>query len=101
MMPLLCLWKSGKGRLGSGWGKETGGRVELWDVETRTRDWGGEKPAHFDSEQVVRCIKARRLQHDLELDLHSVALVLDLLDQNRHMQRRLQHLEQLIQRLHN
>ena len=57
--------------------------------------------AHFDSEQVVRCIKARRLQHDLELDLHSVALVLDLLDQNRHMQRRLQHLEQLIQRLHN
>lgn len=55
---------------------------------------------HFDTEQVVRCIKARRLQHDLELDLYSVALVLDLLDENRRMQLRLQHLEQLVQRLH-
>ena len=53
----------------------------------------------FDSEQVLRCIKARRLQQDLELDLQSLALVLDLLDQNRLLQRRLSYLEQLTQRL--
>ena len=55
----------------------------------------------FDSEQVLRCIKARRLQQDLDLNLQGVALVLDLLDQNRHLQRRLYHFEQLVQRLHN
>ena len=55
----------------------------------------------FDREQVLRCIKARRLQQDLDLNLQGVALVLDLLDQNRHLQRRLYHFEQLVQRLHN
>jgi hypothetical protein len=48
----------------------------------------------------LRCIKARRLQQDLELDLQGVALILELLDQNRHLQRRLQHVEQLVRRLH-
>jgi chaperone modulatory protein CbpM len=52
----------------------------------------------FDENQMLRCIKARRLQRDLELDLQGVALVLDLVEQNQFMQQRLQHLEQLLMR---
>jgi chaperone modulatory protein CbpM len=54
----------------------------------------------FDPEQILRSIKAQRLQRDLELDLQSVALVLDLIDQNQAMRQRLQHLEQLLTRFH-
>jgi chaperone modulatory protein CbpM len=59
-----------------------------------------EPSAHecFDSDQILRVIKASRLQCDLELDLQGVALVLELLDQNQAMHRRLQHLEQLVAR---
>ncbi|MEJ6591370.1 MAG: chaperone modulator CbpM [SAR86 cluster bacterium] len=67
--------------------------VNIGIIETLASD-------QFDSEQVLRCIKARRLQQDLELDLQGVALILELLDQNRHLQRRLQHVEQLVRRLH-
>ena len=68
--------------------------VNIGIIETLASD-------QFDSDQVLRCIKARRLQQDLDLNLQGVALVLDLLDQNRHLQRRLHHFEQLVQRLHN
>ena len=55
-------------------------------------------PEGFDPEQILRSIKAQRLQRDLELDLQGVALVLDLIDQNHAMRQRLQHLEQLLMR---
>jgi chaperone modulatory protein CbpM len=54
--------------------------------------------ADFNTNQVLRGVKARRLQRDLELDLQGVALVLDLVDQNQVMRLRLQHLEQLLAR---
>jgi len=54
----------------------------------------------FDPEQILRGIKAQRLQRDLELDLQGVALVLDLIDQNQSMRQRLQHLERLLTRFH-
>ncbi|MFT7131368.1 MAG: chaperone modulatory protein CbpM [Cyclobacteriaceae bacterium] len=53
----------------------------------------------FDPEQMLRGIKAQRLQRDLELDLQGVALVLDLIEKNQAMRQRLQHLEQLLTRL--
>ena len=37
--------------IGTGGGDE-GGRMELWDVKTRTRDWRADKPAHFDGKKV-------------------------------------------------
>ena len=52
----------------------------------------------FDANQILRGVKARRLQRDLEMDLQGVALVLDLVDQNQVMRLRLHHLEQLLTR---
>lgn len=54
---------------------------------------------YLDQDQLLRCLKARRLQHDLELNLPGVALVLDLLDREHNLTRRLNCLEQMLQRL--
>lgn len=53
----------------------------------------------FYQDQVLRCLKARRLQRDLELNLQGVGLVLELLDRQQAMTQRLANLEQLLNRL--
>jgi chaperone modulatory protein CbpM len=53
----------------------------------------------FGTEHISRCLRAERLREDLELNLHGVALALELLERNQRLRRRITHLEQLIARL--
>lgn len=55
----------------------------------------------FSTQEVSRCLRAGRLMRDLELSPHGAALALELMEQNRRLQRRLAYLERLIARLSN
>lgn len=53
----------------------------------------------FSTQHINRCARAERLMHDLELTPHGAALALELMEQNRRLQRRISYLEQLLGRL--
>lgn len=53
----------------------------------------------FSTREISRCLRAERLMHDLELNPHGAALALELMEQNRRLQRKLTYLEQLVSRL--
>jgi chaperone modulatory protein CbpM len=53
----------------------------------------------FPSEALNRCLRAERMRHDLHLDLHGVALALELSERNDKLRQRIEFLEQLVARL--
>tara|TARA_R110002072_G_scaffold1780_5_gene14680 strand:- start:29357 stop:29647 length:291 start_codon:yes stop_codon:yes gene_type:complete len=52
----------------------------------------------FPSDALNRCLRAERMQHDLKLNLHGVALALELSDRNQQLRQRIDYLEQLVDR---
>ncbi len=53
----------------------------------------------FPTEAISRCLQAERMRRDLELDYHSVALALELLERNQRLQQRIDFLERLVAKL--
>jgi chaperone modulatory protein CbpM len=53
----------------------------------------------FRSDALSRCLRAERMRQDLQLDLHGVALALQLIERNQKLRHRIDYLEQLIERL--
>lgn len=55
--------------------------------------------AYFTQREASRCRKALRLQNDLELNLHGVALALELMEANTRLRRRVAYLSRVMDRL--
>lgn len=54
----------------------------------------------FTASQLNRCMKAERLRQDLELNLHGVALALELMERNSRLRRRVTYLEHVLERFY-
>ena len=54
---------------------------------------------YFSRSHIDRCMRAERLREDLELNLHGVALALELMDRNRRLLRRIAYLDRMMARL--
>lgn len=52
----------------------------------------------FSEADLNRCMKAVRLQRDLDVNLASVALALELIDRNQVLRKRVAYLEQIFER---
>lgn len=53
----------------------------------------------FPGELLNRCLRAERMRQELHLNLHGVALALELAERNQKLRQRIDYLEQLVDRL--
>ncbi len=53
---------------------------------------------YFETADISRCIKAHRLSHELDLNLHGAALALELMERNARLKQRVACLEHLLER---
>lgn len=52
----------------------------------------------FPAESINRCFRAERMRQELHLNLHGVALAMELSERNQKLRQRLDYLEQLVDR---
>ena len=56
---------------------------------------------YFSEPDIIRSLKAKRLQQDLETNLEGAALAVELLELNNALRQRVSHLEALLGRMYN